>query len=124
MKTVSSEEFERFWSEVLGDDWYMEEGLEDYDPERDDVVELDDWYVRWQGPRKVADEDIPPAPPHVKKNEYDPLHGITTGLRTLFERWKKAQTHTTVVARFVVPKERAGALVNRLKVMDAEVQVS
>ena len=121
MKTVSSEEFERFWSEVLGEDWYLEEGLEDYDPVRDRTVELDDWYVSWQG---FSREDVPSTPPHVEEDEYDPLHGITTGLLTLFERWKKAQTHTTVVARFVVPKERAGALVNRLKVMDAEVQVS
>ena len=124
MKTVAAAEFEQFWKEVLGEDWCLEEGLDGYDPEKDETVDLDNWYISWQGPLNLSAEDVPPQPPHVEKNEYDPLHGIDTGLLTLFERWKKAQTHTTVVAWFVVPKEREGALINQLKVMGAEVKTS
>lgn len=112
-----------FWLEVLGKNFYLDEGMEDYDPSTQSTVEIEDWYLRYQGGAETWTN------PLVRPNEYDTnpngLVGINTGLETLFDRWKEAQVCTFVVAKFVVPKgAEADALIARLKEMGAELKTT
>jgi len=116
MKSVSVFEFEKFWAEVLGEDFYVEEGLEDYDPKvGGPTVELDDGYLCYQGR-----EEHPTRPKHVRRDEWH-RNNIETGLLTLFERWQKAKTSATVIASFDVPHDEFDAFVERLRKMGAEL---
>lgn len=115
MKSISVVKFEKFWAEVLGEDFYVEEGLEDYDPGNSGpTVELDDWYLCYQGRKEQ-----PTPPKHVRPDEWD-RNNIATGLLTLFERWEKAQTCATIIASFDVPHDELDAFVERLREMGAE----
>jgi len=99
---VPLKEFNDFWNEILGDDWYI--GDEDYDEdEHEGVVLIGEFIVAYQGKGNAE------RPKHVNKSEMD-TRVITTGLLTLFERWRKAKTHTDVVAYFSVPHEKLSEL--------------
>lgn len=118
METVSAKEFEAFWSEVLGSDWYIDDGLYDYDSEVDKVVELDEWWIAYQGSAKGSEIK---TPKHVKKNEFDDWY-ITTGLLTLFKRWKDAQTHTVLVASFRVPNDEVQKFTKAIEKLGGKVE--
>lgn len=96
--------FDRFWDEVLGDDWCIEEGVypslsEDGQPDRGPVVEV---YAGWQGSGE---------PP-----EHIPFFGQSDGADMLvddaFWRWRKADLEGRVVldARFEIPKGDVDAI--------------
>lgn len=119
MVTVSTEEFEAFWSEVLGGDWYVDDGLYDFDPKIDKTVELDDWVIGYQGRAKGAAIE---TPKYVKRDEFDDPF-IHTGLLTLFNRWKAAQTHTVLVASFRVPKNEVKKFTKAIEKLGGKVEI-
>lgn len=119
MKTVSTEEFEAFWGEVLGGDWYIDDGLYDYDPEVDKTVKLDDWIIGYQGKAKASEIEIPK---YVKKGEFDDRF-IDTGLLTLFNRWKASQSHTVLVASFRVPKDEVKKFTKAIDKLGGKMEI-
>lgn len=109
---VTTEEFNKFWDEVLGKDWYTDEGeiVED-----EPLVELSDMVLAWQGTGA-------PEPNGILKAR-DLLDGPRTYLSatTIFKRWKKAQSTTVVLATFEVPNENKDALLEQIKAMGGKV---
>lgn len=102
MKTTKSE-FDTFWNEVLGRDWYLDDPS--FDDEEPTFV-LDDSAIRYQGPGRGPSK----PPPFVKAKEMDTNGYLDVGVATLFKRWHEAQTTVTIAAEFKVPKERADAV--------------
>jgi hypothetical protein len=113
MKTTKSE-FDRFWEEVLGSDWCLE------DPEFDDQdpsFVLDDSCIAYQGFGQRPET----PPPFVKAKELESVGHLGVGVATLFKRWHAAQTSTSFTVEFTVPKEEADALRERLMEMGGRV---
>lgn len=115
---ISTEEFNKFWDEVLGSDWYVEEG--EYD-EDGPVTHVGDVTVGWQG------KGDPKPGPFFSEEEFDKggvFCRLEVSLLTLFKRWKKGQTTATVVVKFEVPHEELETLLSRLKDMKGEILTS
>lgn len=67
---VTKYEFDKFWNEVLGDDWYIED--DDFDFPDDDVEEFEigDSIVAYQG-KFSREELLEYLPKYVQKYEFD-----------------------------------------------------
>jgi hypothetical protein len=113
METTKTE-FDTFWSEVLGSDWYLDEPS--FDDEEFKFV-LDDSAIRYQGTGHRPDT----PPPFVKAQEIGDYGMLEVGVATLFKRWHLAQTTTFIVAEFRVPKEEAEALRRTLTEMGGKL---
>ena len=109
---VSHEEFDRFWDEVLGADWYLEEGDDDTGSA---LVEISDMAIAWQGRGKPEPNGI--------LNARDLADGARSVLSAvaIFKRWKKQQTTTTIVASFDVPNDQVAALLDQIKALKGKV---
>lgn len=120
---VSKEEFNKFWNEILGKDWYIDDDdvfdvdfVDDQDPE---VLLSNDGVIAWQGHGRLNKSSLPK---YVKSSEYDTIKFsgfLTIGLLTLFKRWKKNQSHTTFCAYFTVKKDEEDELREALKCLGA-----
>ena len=114
---VPLEEFDRFWDDVLGDDWY----IEDYDLGYEDgeFADISAFEIQWQGSGEPSAND------YIKEREID-VRGRTVLLSVsptaLFRRWRKAQVTTTIVAVFEAPKDEAAALVEQIKALGGKVK--
>lgn len=117
---INKKEFDKFWDETLGDDWYIDGDAIDDDGNQDlEIVINNDYLVAWQGSGRLKKSSLPK---HVKPSEYDDmtLSGVLTiGLLTLFKRWKKSQSHTTFYAIFTVKKDGEAELREVLKSLGA-----
>jgi len=102
MKTTKTE-FDAFWAEVLGTDWYLEDpSFDDQEPS----FVLDDSCIAYQGSGKPET-----PPPFVKAKELEERGAhLGIGVVTLFKRWHAAQTETTFLMEFTVPNEKADDL--------------
>lgn len=115
MKATKAD-YNKFWDDVLGDNWYIDEGEcpEPDDPE-DTVYDIDDAWVAWQGKEKNPSDRVceyltGPVP-------YEELTHLK--LQPIYEKWLLSQTHTTLVATFTVPKAEAAAFRAKLKELGA-----
>lgn len=110
---VAREEFERFWDEVLGSDWYDDQDSDDVDDD-DDMVDLSGVCPRWQGagyaePKGLlAEKDI--------RGEW-----LACSFTALYKRWKRAQTTTILRASFEVPNEEAPDLIAKIKALGGKI---
>lgn len=112
---ITKREFETFWDEVLGKDWYIEEGeCPEDDDDDDDVFDLSDLAIQWQG-----DGSEPKLHGALKT-----LKGIEPcmAFAPLFRKWEQAQTHVQIVATFVVPKDQADAVRKQIVSLGGEVK--
>jgi len=102
MKTTKTE-FDAFWTEVLGTDWYLEDpSFDDQEPS----FVLDDSCITYQGDGKPKT-----PPPFVKVKELPELGAhLEVGVATLFKRWHTAQTTTIFLMEFTVPNEEVEGL--------------
>lgn len=114
---VPLEEFDRFWADVLGDDWYVEDDDAGY--EDGELVDLLAFQIEWQGSGEPSAND------YIKEREIE-VRGRTVFLNVsptaLFRRWRKAQATTTIVAVFEVPKDEAAALLEQIKALGGKVK--
>lgn len=113
---ITHEEFNRFWDEVLGDDWY-DDGETDLDAPEDVLVDLETIDPRWQ------DTGTRPVPKGlIKARDLDLDCGqLTVTATTLFKRWRKTQTATTIIASFDVPNEEADAMLAKIRALKGKV---
>lgn len=98
---VTEAEFNKFWSDVFGDDenWYIED---DYESERpdDDFVDLSVGTFAYGGEMPSVVSNL------IKPREIDG-NQLDVSPITLFRRWQKSQTISTFVVSFEVPNTDA-----------------
>lgn len=111
---VAQEEFDRFWDEVLGDDWYNDGDGDGETP--DGLVSLDEIVPRWQGSGRPEPKAL------IKERDIDRLGFLAVSTAALFKRWRKAQTTTVVMATFEVPHEGKAALLEQIKALKGRVR--
>lgn len=114
---VTQEEFDRFWDEVLGHDWYNDHDDDECDGESPDgTVNLDEIVIRWQGLERPTPKGL------IKERDIDDRLGfLAVSTAALFKRWRKAQTTTVVMATFEVPHEGKAALLAQIKALKGKV---
>lgn len=112
---ISKIEFNKFWNEILGDDWYVDDDDFEFDDELDEVV-LEDVVLAYQGNKDIK------LPKYAKRPELDERFGrLTTGLKTLFRRWRKSQTHVTFIMHFTVEKDKENELREKLEALGGKI---
>lgn len=112
---VAREEFDRFWDDVLGSDWY-DDGDESLDDETTDaVVDLVEIVPRWQ-----AYQRRPEPKGLLKERDFDGDF-LAVSASALFKRWRKSQTTTVVTASFEVAHEGKTALLEQIKALKGKV---
>jgi hypothetical protein len=107
---IAREEYDRFWDQAFGKDWYIEEGEDDGESL---LVEIGDMCAVWQG-------DGDPKPRGVLTAR-DLTDDVAIGVSKMYKRWKKAQTTTTVVASFDAPNDATEALLAQIKALGGKV---
>jgi hypothetical protein len=82
---ITKREFDLFWSEVLSEDWYIEEGCDymgDEPPEQNLFVE--DWAgIGWQG---SEDETLSPLQEQIERRDLSPYD-----LHALIQEWRSGR---------------------------------
>jgi hypothetical protein len=112
---ITQDEFNRFWDEVLGNDWY-DDGETDLDAPDDALVDLEVIDPRWQGSASPEPKGL------IKARDIDMERGfLAVTVTALFKRWRKAQTNTTVIASFDVPNDQVDAMLAQIKALKGKV---
>lgn len=101
---IIAKELNLFWDEVLGLDWYVEEGAEDWtcDEPPDAIIEIEDYaYLGWQGD---GEETLTPLMESMlRRDSTREVYNI----KELYEEWKKSQTRSFLLVE--VPHEKREA---------------
>jgi hypothetical protein len=109
----TNEEFNRFWDEVLGHDWYDDGDDVDFeDPTA--LIVLEHSCPRWQG-----EGDRPEPKGIITQRDID--HDCIMNVTSLFTRWRNAQMTTTFVVTFNVPNDECTAFLTKISDMKGVV---
>ncbi|MDG4792060.1 hypothetical protein O7626_40300 [Micromonospora sp. WMMD1102] len=113
--TITRDEFNRFWDEVLGNDWCIEEtDIPDqwWDGDDSEPITIEYLTLEWQvmGPREPS--------PTTWITARD-LRDGSPNFFTLLKRWRGEQTTVTVVVE--VPREREADLLAAVKELGGRV---
>ena len=119
---ITHKELILFWDEVLsaGDDWYIEEGAENWEGDEPDdaLIEIQDYaYVNWGWGGEVK---YAPLMQDMINRGTDP--DSVFGLCELIEEWRKS--HTTLYWSIEVPKDKEEQVKAALQALGVEVTLT
>jgi hypothetical protein len=113
--TITRDEFDRFWNEVLSDDWYIDEtDIPDQwwdSNDKSDPITVELLTLGWQGT----------GPREPQPTTWITARDMRDGLDffTLLERWRAGQSTVTVAVE--VPREREADLLAAIKELGGRV---
>lgn len=110
---VTTVEFNKFWDETLGRDWYDDGDEVDYE-DLTALVTVEYTCPRWQG--QTA---LPEPKGIIKQRDID--GDCITNVVSLFKRWRKSQTTSAFVVKFDVPNEERDAFLKQVEAMKGVV---
>lgn len=112
---ITHQELNDFWNEVLGDDFYLEEGIPDWTGEEppNAILTVEDYaYVAWQGKGELT------YPTFIQSLLNQGWEGDPLSLIPLINAWRAQQTHAFLSIK--VPSEHLDALNTFLATINAE----